>query len=578
MKRLAALFVLLCAIACSGVAPELDYEIIIRGGTVYDGSGGTPFVADIGINADTVAAIGDLSAASAGAEVDATGLAVSPGFINMLSWATDSLIYDGRSQGDIRQGVTLEVFGEGQSYGPWNDRQKKEWLEDLVAADGSEAPLRDGLGLVADEPLQVPWTTLGEYLTFLEDKGVSTNVASFVGATTVRVHELGEADRPPTDEELRRMRTLVHTAMGEGALGVGSSLIYAPGFYADTAELIALCEVAAETGGMYISHLRSEGNRLLEAVDELITIARAAGLPAEIYHLKAAGQDNWGKLDQVIEMVDAARDDGLRITADMYTYTAGSTGLDAAMPPWVQEGGYDAWAERLRDPEVRARVTDEMMTPTDEWENLMLAAGGGEGTLLVGFQNPDLRGYQGKTLAAVAAERGTSVAETAMDLVVEDGSRVQVVYFMMSEDNVRKKIALPWVAFDSDAGSMAPEGVFLQSSTHPRAYGNFARLLGRYVRDEGVVPLEEAIRRLTSFPAANLGIADRGLLEVGYFADVVVFDPAAIIDHATYDDPHQFATGVVHVLVNGTRVLADGEHTGATPGRFVRGPGWTGSE
>lgn len=582
MKRSVAFAALLSfaalffAAACAAPPPPPDYEIIIRGGTVYDGSGAAPFVADVGINGDTIAAIGDLSSASFAEEIDAAGLAVAPGFINMLSWATDSLIYDGRSQGDIRQGVTLEVFGEGQSYGPWNDRQKREWLEDLVATDGSEGPIRQGLGLGPDEPLEVPWTTLGEYLEFLEAKGISTNVASFVGATTVRVHEIGEEDRPPTDEELRRMRTLVHEAMAEGAVGLGSSLIYAPAFYADTAELIALAEVVSEAGGMYISHLRSEGNRLLEAVDELITIARQADLPAEIYHLKAAGADNWAKLDEVIEIVEAARAEGLRITADVYTYTAGSTGLDAAMPPWVQEGGYDAWAERLRDAEIRTRVAAEMMSPTDEWENLMLAAGGGEGTLLVGFQNPDLRGYQGMTLAEVAAERGTSIADTAMDLVVEDGSRVQVVYFFMSEDNVRKKIALPWVAFDSDAGSMAPEGVFLQSSTHPRAYGNFARLLGRYVREEGVVPLEEAIRRLTSFPASNLGIADRGALSAGYFADVVVFDAATIIDHATYDDPHQYATGVVHVLVNGTQVLRDGEHTGATPGRFVRGPGWTG--
>ena len=575
MKRLLTLATLLALTTCAS-PEEPEYDVIVRGGTIYDGSGDAPFVGDLGINDDTIAALGNLAGASAATEIDASGLAVSPGFINMLSWATDSLILDGNSQGDIRQGVTLEIFGEGESYGPWNDAMKAEWLDRLIAGLGSEEPVRQGFGLVADAPLEVPWTTLGEYLTFLEDKGISTNVASFVGATTVRVHEVGYEDRPPTEEELVRMRTLVQEAMVEGALGVGSSLIYAPAFYADTAELIALNEVAAEYGGMYISHMRSEGNRLLESVEELITIAREAGLAAEIYHLKAAGQENWDKLDQVIEMVETAQAEGLRITADMYTYTAGSTGLDAAMPPWVQEGGYDAWAERLQDPATRTRVGAEMMTPTDEWENLMLAAGA-EGTLLVGFQNADLRGYTGRTLADVAAERRTSIAATVMDLVIEDGSRVQVVYFLMSEDNVRKRIALPWVAFDSDAGSMAPEGVFLLQSTHPRAYGNFARLLGRYVRDEGIVPLEEAIRRLTSFPAGNLRIADRGMLEVGYFADVVVFDPATIIDHATYDEPHRYSTGVVHVFVNGEHVLADGEHTGATPGRFIRGPGWDGT-
>ena len=371
------------------------------------------------------------------------------------------------------------------------------------------------------------------------------------------------------------MRDLVRVAMEEGALGVGSSLIYTPGFFAETEELIALSEVAAEYGGMYISHMRSEGNRLLESLDELITIARAANIPAEVYHLKAGGQENWGKMDEVISRIERARAEGLRITADMYTYTAGSTGLDAAMPPWVQEGGYDEWARRLQESDVRARVIEEMSTPTDEWENLFLAAGA-EGTLLVGFRNESLRRYQGMTLAEVAQERGTTPAETAIDLVVEDGTRVQVVYFLMSEENVRKQIALPWVSFDSDAGSMAPEGVFLQNSTHPRAYGNFARLLGRYVREEGVIPLEEAIRKLTSLPTSNLGIEERGRLAEGFFADVVVFDPATIIDNATYDEPHQLATGVAHVFVNGVQVLEDAQPTGEMSGRFVRGPGWRG--
>lgn len=552
--------------ACAEAA---SYDVLITGGTVYDGSGSTPFVGDVAIDGDRVVAVGDLSGASAATVVDASGLAVSPGFVNMLSWATEPLIIDGRSQGDIRQGVTLEVFGEGTSMGPMNDAMKEEWLETFVDVVGSEERAAELLG----GRLEVPWTTLGEYLEFLERKGISTNVASFLGATTVRIHELGYEDRAPNDEELERMRQLTHSAMQDGALGIGSSLIYAPAFYADTDELIAISSVAAEYGGMYISHMRSEGNRLLEGIDELIRISREAGLPAEIYHLKAAGEANWGKLDDVIERVESARASGLRITADMYNYTAGSTGLDAAMPPWVQEGGYDAWAERLRNDGLRRRVAAEMVAQQDDWENLLQAATP-EGTLLVGFRNPELRHYIGRTLAEVAVERGASAQETAMDLVVEDGSRVQAVYFLMSEENVKRQIALPWVAFDSDAGSMAPEPPFTDASTHPRAYGNFARLLGKYVREEGVISLEEAIRKLTSFSTTNLGIEDRGMLAEGYYADVVVFDPATIIDHATFEDPHQYSTGVVHVFVNGGQVLRDGEHTGVKSGRVVRGPGW----
>ena len=568
IRRMLSIATLIAAAACADAA---NYDVLIGGGTVYDGSGVAPFVGDVAINGDRVVAVGDLSAATAESVVDATGLAVSPGFVNMLSWATESLIVDGRSQGDLRQGVTLEVFGEGNSLGPMNTAMKEEWLETFVDYVGSEQRAAELLG----GAVEVPWTTLGDYLDFLETKGISTNVASFLGATTTRIHELGYADRAPNEEELESMRQLVHTAMREGAMGIGSSLIYAPAFYAKTDELVAISSVAAEYGGMYISHMRSEGNRLLEAVEELIGISRAAGLPAEIYHLKQGGEKNWDKLDQVIEMVEAARAEGLRITADMYNYIAGSTGLDAAMPPWVQEGGYDAWAERLRDPSVRARVAAEMVAQQDDWENLMQGATP-EGSLLVEFRNPNLRGYIGRTLADVAAERGTSAQKTAMDLVVEDGSRVQVVYFLMSEDNVKRQIALPWVSFDSDAGSMAPEPPFTDGSTHPRAYGNFARLLGKYVREEGVIPLEEAIRKLTSLPTTNLSISDRGMLAEGYYADVVVFDPATIIDHATFEDPHQYSTGVVHVFVNGGQVLRDGEHTGATPGRVVRGPGWTG--
>ncbi|HAK54766.1 MAG: D-aminoacylase [Vicinamibacterales bacterium] len=555
--RFAAVATLVVA-SLAGCASAPEHDLIIRNGTIIDGSGAPSFVGDLAIDGDRIAAVGHLGNARGVTEVDAAGLAIAPGFVNMLSWAGDALIEDGRSQGDIRQGVTLEVFGEGTSGGPLTDQMKN--LE--VTSQG-------------DIMFDVEWTTLGEYLEHLETKGISPNVASFVGATTLRVHEIGYEDRPPTDDELDRMRALVRQAMEEGAVGIGSSLIYAPAFYAQTDELIELSKVAAEYDGLYISHMRSEGNALLESVDELLTISRESGIRAEIYHLKAGGQSNWDKLDAVIERVEAARAEGLQITANMYNYTAGSTGLDAGMPPWVQEGGYDDWAERLGDPAIRDRVRQEMTTPTNAWENLLLAAGA-EGTLLVGFKNPALRGYIGQTLAAVAEARGTSVADTAMDLVIEDGSRVQVVYFLMSEENVARQIALPWVSFCSDAGSYATEGVFLNTSTHPRAYGNFARLLGRYVRDERVIPLEEAVRKLTSLPATNLRIRDRGQLAPGFFADVVAFDPATIQDRATYEEPHQYAVGMVHVWVNGTPVLQDGDHTGATPGRALRGPGWTG--
>lgn len=567
---------LLAATLALSACSSPDYDVIIRGGTVYDGSGDAPVTADVGLRADTIAAVGDLSAASGATEIDAEGLAVAPGFINMLSWATNALIIDGRSQSDIRQGVTLEVFGEGWSMGPLNDAMKRERLRDAVSDLGALDAVAERLGVEATgDTLTWPWTTLGEYLNFLEQKGVAPNVASFVGATTVRIHEMGYADRAPTPDELERMRGLVRQAMDEGALGVGSSLIYAPAFYANTDELIALAEVAAEDDGMYISHLRSEGNRLLEALDELITIARAADIQSEVYHLKAAGQANWDKLGPAIERIEAARDEGLGVAANMYTYTAGSTGLNAAMPPWVQEGGFEAWRQRLQDPAIRARVAEAMDTPTDEWENLYLAAGA-DNVLLTGFRNEALRPLIGQTLAEVAADRGTTPAETAMDLVVEDSSRVDVVYFLMSEENVQRQIALPWMTFGSDAGSMATEGVFLESNTHPRAYGNFARLLGKYVREEQVIPLEEAIHRLTALPAERLNIRHRGRLEPGYFADLALFDPEAIQDHATYEDPHQYATGMRHVIVNGTPVLRDGEPTGATPGRVVHGPGWTG--
>lgn len=534
-----------------------QYDVVIRHGTLYDGSGSPPTTGDLAIAGDTIAALGDLSWAHGVREIDATGLAVAPGFTNMLSWANESLLLDGRSQSDIRQGVTLEVMGEGESMGPLADPMK-------AVAKRQQGDLK----------YDITWTTLGEYLDHLVKKGISTNVASFVGATTVRIHELGYADRSPTEAELGRMKDLVRQAMEEGAMGVGSSLIYAPAFYAKTDELIALSKVAAEYGGMYISHIRSEGNRLLEALDELIRIAKEAGLPAEIYHLKAAGAANWPKMDQAIAKIDSARAAGLRITADMYTYPAGATGLDASMPPWVQEGGLQEWRKRLQDPAIRARVKKEMATPTDTWENLYLGAGSPEKVLLVGFKTDSLKKYTGKTLAEVARIKGTSPEETAMDLVVQDNSRVGTVYFLMSEANIRKQVVLPWVSFGSDEESSAPEGVFTRYQQHPRAYGNFARVLSRYVRIEKLMPLEAAIHKLAALPAENLGIGKRGKLAVGNYADIVVFDPAKIEDHATFDNPRQYATGMLHVFVNGTPVLANGKHTGATPGRVVRGPGW----
>jgi N-acyl-D-aspartate/D-glutamate deacylase len=556
MPRRSWLLVLTVFAAAAACTKPTEYDLVLRNGTIYDGSGQPPRVGDVAVNGDRIAKVGDLGPSHGSEELDVSGLAVAPGFVNMMS-GPEELIADGRSQSDIRQGVTLEIFGEGESGGPLNEEMK----QNLVAHQ-------------ADIKYAVEWTTLGESLDYLERRGISPNVASFLGATTARVHELGYADRAPTPEELDRMRALVRQAMEEGALGVASALIYAPGFYAKTDELVELARVASGYGGMYISHMRSEGNQLLEAVDELLTIAREAHIRAEIYHLKAGGQSNWPKMEQVIEKVEAARKEGLEITADMYTYTAGSTGLDAAMPPWVQEGGYDRWVERLRDPAIRKKVLEEMRTPTNDWENLLLAAGA-EGTLLVGLKNEALKPVAGKTLAEVATERGKSPEETAIDLVVEDGTRVQVVYFLMSEDNITRQIALPWVSFCSDAGSMAPEGVFLKSSTHPRAYGNFARLLGKYVRDEKVIPLEEAVRKLAALPAKNLRLEGRGLLAPDYFADIVVFDPAKIRDVATYEKPQQYAIGMVHVFINGTQVLKDGEHTGATPGRVLRGPGWT---
>lgn len=557
---LRVLFAIAICLTLPGYTGPLDgaetYDLVIRNALVYDGTGNAPHRGDIAINADTLAATAPHIPGRGRREIDAHGLVAAPGFINMLSHCEESLIADGRSESDIRQGVTLEVLGEF-SMGPLTDTLKKEALE------------QEG-----DIKYPISWTTLGGYLEYLTHRGISTNVASFVGAGTVRANVLNYANRPPTATELDRMKKLVRQAMDEGALGLTCALQYVPDVYMATGELLDLARVAARYGGTFTAHMRSEGRALPAAVAEMIRIAREAEIPVEIYHLKASGVASWGVLDAVLDTVEAARLSGVRITADMYTYTAAATGLDAAMPPWVQEGGYKAWAARLQEPAVRERLKKEMSTPSDTWENTYLNAGSPEKVILAQFKNDLLKPLTGKTLAEVSRTRGTSPEETMMDLVVEDGSRVGAIYFVMSEENVGKQIRKSWVSFGSDEASLAPEGVFLKSNPHPRAYGNFARLLGKYVREEHVIPLEEAVRRLTSLPATNLNIKKRGLLKTGYFADVVIFDPSTIADHATYEHPHQYSTGVEDVFVNGVQVLKDGEHTGATPGRVVRGPGW----
>jgi N-acyl-D-aspartate/D-glutamate deacylase len=547
---------LLAAEASGSPQNPTDFDVIIRGGTVYDGTGAEPKHVDVAIRGDRIAEIGDVKTAKAKTVIDARGLAVAPGFINMLSWSNESLIQDGRSQSEIRQGVTTEIMGEGESMGPVNDGVREHMLREQ-----------------GDIKYEIKWNTLAEYLRYLETRGVSCNVASFIGATTIRENVIGFEDKAPTPEQLEQMRALVRKEMEAGALGIGTSLIYPPAFYAKTDELIELCKVAAKYQGKYISHMRSEGNRLLEGLDELIRISREAGIPAEVYHIKAAGQQNWPKIDDSLSRIEAAQKEGMKITADMYTYTAGGTGLDASLPPWTEDGGYPALFKRLRDPATREKIKAQVKTPTDEWENMYLAAGGPEHILLVGFKSENLKPLTGKTLAEIAKMRGKDPIDTAMDLIAEDESRIGTIYFMISEENIRKELSKPWISFGSDEASQAPEGVFLKSNPHPRAYGNFARVLGKYVRDEKVIPLTEAVRRLSALPATNLGLDHRGFIEKGMFADVVVFDPATISDRATFEKPHQYAIGVKHVFVNGAQVIKDGEHTGAKPGRALWGPG-----
>src|SRR6184192_494728 len=533
-----------------------DFDIIIKGGTVYDGSGAEPKQADVAIRGDRIVGIGDFKTAKAKLVIDAQGFAVAPGFINMLSWSTVSLIHDGRSQSEIRQGVTTEIMGEGESMGPVNDRVREHMIRQQI-----------------DIKYDVKWNTLAEYLQYLEKRGVSCNVASFIGATTIREYVIGFEDKQPTPEQLDQMRELVRKEMEAGALGIGTSLIYPPAFYAKTEELIELCKVAAKYQGKYISHMRSEGNRLLEAFDELLHISREAHIPAELYHIKALGEKNWGKMDTLIARIEAARKEGLPIRANMYTYIAGGTGLDACLPPWTQDGGYPELLKRLRDPETRKKIAAEVKVDSDKWENLYLAAGSPDRIILADFTAEKLKPFSNKSLAEVAKMRGKDPIETIMDLLVENEKPIGATYFLMSEENVKKEIARPWISFGSDEASQAPEGIFLKSTPHPRAYGTFARVLGKYVREEKLVSLPEAIRRLSALPATNLELDHRGFLKKGMFADVVVFDPATITDHATFEKPHQYATGVKHVFVNGVQVIKDGEHTGAKPGRALWGPG-----
>ena len=554
MKKLIPFLVLIVFFSCR---QKPKYDTIIRNGMIYDGNGGEPYKADIAINGDTIAVVDDLKNSSAKNEIDAKGMAVAPGFINMLSWSNESLIEDGRSQGEIRQGVTLEVMGEGGSMGPLNTRMKDEMEKGQ-----------------SDIKYKVEWNTLGEYLKWLAKRGISCNVASFVGATTVREYVVGEDDRDPTPAEMDSMVLLVRQAMEEGAMGVGSSLIYPPAFFAKTNELVELSKEASKYGGLYISHMRNEGNKLFEALNELITIAREANIPAEIYHLKAAGKDNWWKIDSLVKIVEKARSEGLKITADIYTYHASATGLTAAFPPSLQDGGFDKLWKRLQDPSIREQMKKAMNTNAQDWENTYYGAGGAKGVLLLGFKKDSLRKYIGKTLEDVARIRGTSPEETAMNLIVQDSSRIDVSYFSMDSNNIKKEIALPWVSFCSDAESEAPEGVFLKTNPHPRAYGSFIRVLGKFSRDEKIISLQEAVRKLSKLPATNLKLQKRGELKIGNYADIVIFDPATVKDKATFSKPHQYAEGVIHVFVNGVQVLKDGEHTGAKPGRFLKGPGW----
>ncbi|MDB5279847.1 MAG: aminoacylase [Ferruginibacter sp.] len=554
MKKYLLLLMIPFLHACTNTT---KYDTIIRNAMIYDGNGGAPYKGDIAVNADTIAAMGDLSKSKASEERDAKGMAVAPGFSNMMGHSEESLFQDSRALSDVKQGVTMEVFGES-SFAPLNATMKRQ--------------AQEGQG---DVKYTVSWNTLGEYMNTLEKKGIAVNISSFVGTGTVRQNIIGEGNVAPTAQQLDSMKMLVRQAMEEGALGVTNALIYPPDFFAKTDELIALSKEAAKYGGTYSSHMRSEGNRLVEAVNEIITIGKEANIPVHIYHLKAAGKNNWNKMDSVIKMVNDARANGLQISADMYTYLAGATGLTSSFPPTLQDGGFGKLWERLHDVAIRKQMAAAMNTNAAGWENLYYGCGGADHVLLLSFKQDSLKKYTGKTLAEVAKLQGKSPEATAMDLIISDSTRVGVAYFLMTEDNVKKQVALPWVSFGSDEGSYAPEGVFLKSQPHPRAYGNFARVLGHYSRDEKVLTLQQAIYQLAKLPIETLKIKKRGELKVGNYADIIIFDPAKVNDLATYDKPQQFATGMIDVLVNGKLILKDGDPTNATPGQFVKGPGYS---
>ncbi len=539
------------SVALVSCARQPNFDVVLRNGLICDGTGSPCAAGGVASTGDKIVKIGDVSADRGRIDIDVHGQVIAPGFINLMS-GPDGLFADGRGLSDLLQGVTLEIFGEGESIGPLTDDMRAEALSQQ-----------------ADIKYDITWHTLNEGLETLVQHGISPNVASFIGAATPRVNVLGRANRAPTPAELDQMRALTAKAMQDGALGVSSALIYQPGNYAYTNELVALAQVAAKYKGIYISHIRNEGDHEMDAIDELITIARQAQIPAEIYHLKVAGAKNWNHLPALIQKVEAARAEGLTITADMYTYPAGATGLDGAMPPWVQEGGLEAWRKRLQSPTIRKRVQQEMSS-SDKYDNLLHSAATPDNVLLVGFKSDKLKPLTGKTLGEVARMRHSTPEDTAMDLVIEDDSRVETVYFLMTEDNIRKQIVLPWVSFGADADPEGTDGVFLKFSAHPRTFGNFARVYARYVRDEKLMNVTEAVRKMTSLPASNLGIASRGLLRQGYFADITVFDPATIQDHATFEKPRQLATGVSEVFVNGVQVVHNGEHTGAKPGRVLR--------
>jgi len=541
--KLTFLVITMMLISCSSE----QYDLVIKNGTIIDGSGGESFVSDIAIKNGKIHRIENNISGTNSSEIDASGQIVAPGFIDILSWASGPIVYDGEVQSVVCQGITTAIFGEGWSMGPVNETVREEmrsmWKEYNIPYD---------------------WKTLADYLKFVEKQGTSVNIASFVGATTVRLYVIGNEDRLATPEEMKQMKELVRIEMEAGALGVASSLVYTPAFYADTEELIELSKTAAEYGGIYISHILGEGADLIEAMEELITITEKAKIPAEIYHLKAAGKENWNKLDDAIALIEEARKRGLDITADIYPYTAGATGLDAMLPPWSKEGGTPALIKRLKQKSTREKIKKEILTSTSGWENFYWMAGGGEG-ILVSYLAKN-KEFQGKSIADIADILKKDEIDTIFDLLIEEDGFGGGIFFLMSEENVTKKMQLPWVSFCTDEDAYKLTGLMSNRNPHPRAYGTFPRILGKYVREESALTLEEAIRKMSALPAEKLGLKDRGRIEKDLAADIVIFDPETVIDKATYNEPHQFPEGINYVIVNGKIVVKDGIHTGAKPG------------